>query len=329
MNKKGIILLLGLIVIMVLTVLGGVVISRSVSESRVVQRHVESTQAFWLAEAAVNQALQALRTSYSTSSVAASLGSGRYSARITSNPDNSRTITAHGFVPASNSRVERILEITANKFSPPGFYDDVLYAAGNVNISGNAYSITGDVTYAGTISSTSNITGTVTHDPSISPLAALDYSQLRTVSQSQGNYHNASQLNGPFPASFWYNESAGIPNVVFLEGNLTLKGNDSVAGFFVVGGEVTYDATLSGTVSVDGCIYTRGNLNITGGGKGGEGGLNIDGGLWVGTQTTLKGSVEFQYNAAYMQAIDDNLDIDTYVQITSWKDSQNPYALTP
>jgi cytoskeletal protein CcmA (bactofilin family) len=324
MNKKGIVLLLGLMVITVLTVLGTVVISRSISESRAVQRHVESTQAFWLAEAAVNQALKALRISYSTSSVAGTIGSGRYSATITSNADGSRTITAHGFVPASNSHVERKLEITANKFSPSGFYDNTLCAAGNVAISGSSYSIVGDVTYAGTISSTSNITGTVTHDPSISPLAALDFTQLRTISQSQSNYHSASQLSGPFPASFWYNETLGIPNVVFLEGNLTLHGNSSVAGFFVVGGEVTYDATLSGNVAVIGCIYTRGNLTINGGGNA----LNIDGGVWVGSQTTLHGGVALAYNQTYMDAVE-NLHINTNVQLTSWKDLQNPYVLTP
>jgi hypothetical protein len=131
-------------------------------------------------------------------------------------------------------------------------------------------------------------------------------------------------LEGPFPASFWYNESEGIPNIVFLEGNLNLSGKVQVAGFFVVGGEVSYDASLSGNVAVDGCIYTRGNFTINGGGKA----MNINGGVWAGGITTLNGGVELDYNATYMSAIN-GMNLTTMVRLTSWQDEQNIYQVVP
>ncbi|MGE5197404.1 MAG: hypothetical protein ACM3IL_02745, partial [Deltaproteobacteria bacterium] len=169
---------------------------------------------------------------------------------------------------------------------------------------------------------TSHVTGDITNDPSISPLASLDFAQLRTISQSQGNYHDAYHLEGPFPVSFWYDQPNHIPNVVFIEGSLTLKGNESAAGFFVVGGEVTYDATVNGNVGVAGCIYTRGNFTIKGGGNS----LNIDGGVWTGESATLDGNAKITYNSDYMSAIQ-GLGINTRAQLTSWKDNKNPYAL--
>lgn len=326
-NKRGAALIICFMLITVLAILSTAILSASISENTFTKKYLESTQAFWLAEAGVNKALNTLRSNYGTTAVDnTALGVGGYSALIAANGDGTRTITAHGFVPFNSPfRQERILEVKMNKLSivPPNFYDNALYSASNVTINGTSYDINGNVIYSGAIDgSTVNINGTIAHDTSVSPLAALSYDQLRTLSQAQGNYHNASDLNGPFPVSFWYNESAGIPNVVFLEGNLDLNGKTVVGGFFVAGGEVTYNATISGNVNVEGCIYTRGNFTINGGGNS----LNVEGGVWTGTGATLNGNAKINYNTAYMQAIK-NLGIDTNVQILSWKDTQNPYGL--
>jgi len=327
MDKKGVVLIMCFMAIAILTILGTAILSASISENAFAKRYSEFTQAFWLAEAGINQALNGLRGSYALSSVVSTaLGAGGYSATIVGNPDGSRTVTAQGFIPfTAPFRVQRVIQATMNKLSmvPANFYDDALYSAGNIDISGNAYDITGNVIYGGTITSnTGNINGTITHDPTISPLALLSFDQLRTISQSQSNYHDDHHLNGPFPASFWYDESTGVPNVVFLEGNLDLSGKSVVGGFFVVGGEVTYDAVISGNVNVNGCIYTRGNFTINGGGNA----LNIDGGVWAGLGTTLNGNAKVSYNNTHMQAIK-NLGIDTNAQVMFWQDMQNPYTL--
>jgi hypothetical protein len=247
------------------------------------------------------------------------------------------TVTAHGNIPYGGSlRAKRILMANMTKYetTPPYFYDNAIYSAGDVDINGASYDVDGDV-YYGTCNdynsnsicdaeeNTVNIDGNVTYEPTISPLARLNFDQLRAISQSQGNYHNSTQLGGPFPASFFMPDGT-TPNVVFLEGSLDLSGKTQVGGFYVVGGDVVYDATLSGNVRVNGAIYTLGRFTINGGGNV----LNVDGGVWSGQTTTLNGNAKIAYNSTYMDAID-GLDIDTEIQITSWRDTQNPYALSP
>jgi len=336
MNKRGIALIIGLIMIAVLTIFGGAVVSRSIFENRVEHRYAESTQAFWLAEAGINCALRELKLSYTAPLLSANctkiLTPGRYSVddppqNVTISGQTYKLLTAHGFIPsASPARVERIIEALMVKYEnvPTDFYGNALYSAGGVTLSGQAYGVQGNVTYAGNLTgNTTNLNGTAYPDSSIAPLAQLNFDQIRAVSQGQSNYHNSTQLGGPFPTSFWYNQTLGIPNVVFLEGNLDLTGHTHVAGFFVVGGEVTYNATIGGNVDVDGSIYAPGRFTINGGGNA----LNVDGGAWSGQMTTLNGNAEVHYNQTVMSAIQ-NLSFGTDVQFVSWRDTQNPYNLT-
>src|SRR3989338_11159604 len=60
MNKKGAVLIYVFLVIAVLTVLGGAMLSKAVSERSLAQKYVDSTQAFWAAEAGVNRAFKEL-----------------------------------------------------------------------------------------------------------------------------------------------------------------------------------------------------------------------------------------------------------------------------
>jgi hypothetical protein len=329
MNKKGIALILGFVIILVLAILSSAIISRSISESNFARRNAEAAQAFWLAEAGVNRALDELRSDYSATGTGqwlTTLGSGQYNVDVAVNGQK-RTVTGHGYVPSlASPRTQRDIQAILEKNDPPNFYDYAIYAAGNIASKSNAFTITGDVIYAGTIATKpGNITGSVTDDPSINPLAQLDYDQLRVISQAQGNYHDASHLNGPFPASFWYNEPAGIPNVVFLEGSLKVNAKD-IGGFFVLAqnGDVTYDADIGGNFSLDGCIYTQGNVKLDGGGSVD---LNVDGGIWSGKNSTLNGGITVAYNAVYMNAIK-LLNIVMVVQISSWRDTHDPYYLT-
>ncbi|MBU3911214.1 MAG: hypothetical protein KKD90_01365 [Candidatus Omnitrophica bacterium] len=61
-NKKGIVLITSYIVIAVLTILGAAFISRSIAEIRVAERGQNSMQAFYLAEAGIDYAIDRLRT---------------------------------------------------------------------------------------------------------------------------------------------------------------------------------------------------------------------------------------------------------------------------
>lgn len=315
LKNKGIALILIFAVILVLTILGATIITRSISENKIAKSYLESAQAFWLAEAGINRALNELRASYSTSGHnlwLTTLPQGQYLVDIELD-NQKRNITAYGYVPSKSSpRVTRILQSVLEKAAPAHFYENAIYAAGNIEMKGT---VNGSVRYAGNI--TGGV-GTEIYDPAISPLALLDFDQLRIISKAQGNY---DLKNRDFPTTFW--KSPGVPNVVFLEHNLELKGNDLVGGFFVVGGNVAYDATIAGTSSVDGCIYTRGNFTINGGGGAA---FNIKG-VWVGGSTKLGGSSIVTYDAEYMAAIQ-ALGININVQVDFWRDPQGHYPVT-
>lgn len=337
MNNRGVALILSFILIAVLTVLGAASLSRSISESRIARRYSESTQALWLAEAGINRALNELRDNYNitpgSSLWPTTMGAGRYEVDVSVIDAGTKwLVTSRGCIPdvtCNSSRIQRIIEATMTKAISPGpanFFNNVMYTPGNVNISGSAYTVTGDVRYGGTISpdppvnipSVNNI-----YDSSITDLARFDFDQLRQMSIDQNNYHDATH-NPPFPTSFW--KSIGVPNIVFVEGNFDLSGgNQIVGGFVIVGGDLVYDTEISGNAGVDGTIYTLGTCSVLGGGNAV---FNVKGGIWAGQGMTITGSTVLEYNSDYMNAIK-NLMLIFTVQINNWKDTQNSYELVP
>lgn len=345
-NNKGVALILIFTIIVVLAVIGSAIVSRSISEARFAQRYVESTQAFWLAEAGINRALYELRNNYNLSSISqTAIGQGGYQVTI-SQSGNDRIVSSTGYIPFTGAALAtRILQATISKSIPPDFYENAIYSAGDVDLNGNAYEVNGKVRYADQISYTqNNITDTVTQDSTINPLARFDFVQLRSRSASQQNVYVVSgnrlvnQATGSqnFPSSFWYSPptdpndpSTGTPNIIYIEGDLQLNGNiGTIGGFFVVVGDVinnsgsTYDATINGNGNVEGAIYTRGEFRINGGG----GNLNVNGGVWAGEEARLNGNANVTYNKFYMDAIR-YLNLEAGAQITSWQDTQNPYPL--
>ncbi len=350
-SKKSIALVFSLIVIVVLASLSMSMLYRSISENRMAKKYEESAKAFWLAEAGANRALEELRDSYSTTGNClwlTNLGDGQYCADVSTNGQE-RVITAHGFIPSQNApRIQRRVNVVILKRIPPDFYDKALYSAGDIDANGDAYSVDGDAILAGNLDSDhpDNITGTTTQDPTITPLARLDFEQLYTASDAQGNVYDvnnsgklidsATGLEEALPASFWYSPptdptdpTTGTPNVVYIQGDLKLNGDvGTVGGFLVVAGDVitspdeVYDATINGNGLIEGAIYTRGIFRINGGGSG----LNVNGGVWGGQEIRLNGNADITYNQDYMDAIR-AMQIGADAQITSWQDPQSPYPV--
>ncbi|MCM8786682.1 MAG: hypothetical protein NC935_01355 [Candidatus Omnitrophica bacterium] len=324
MEKRGFTLIFIIFVVVVLGILSLAMLSRSIWEANVAKKNLDSVKAFWLAEAGISKAIEQLHNDFNDTAPIniTRLGEGGYNASLEVLDNQNRTVEARGFIPFYNPTINRLIQVNVRKYQdvPSNFYDNAIYSAGDIFLKGSSYTVNGNVTYALNITGdTSNINGTISYNSSIRPLVHFNFDQLKNISISQGNYNLTSDN---FPSSFWYNETAGIPNVIFLEGNLVLKGNQQVGGFYVVGGEVVCDATLAGTVGVEGAIYTLGNFTIKGGGAG----LNIVGGVWAGEKAILDGNAKVFYNSTYMHAID-NLDVDTDVQITSWKELQSPYEV--
>jgi len=332
-------------VIMGLSILGAAFLMRSVSERVVASKYFDSTQAFWLAEAGINQAIKNLRPPHDFAAVV-NIGctllpnTGMYTANIGEVFDETETsakrmVTARGYIPANcncdpNCSVTRIVEAEMLKFEkiPPYFYDNAIYAAGNVNIGSNC-PVNGDVFSGGTIAGTVN--GTTTQDdPDLNNdgLPLLSFDELVQKSIDQGWYDPITHTTTYPTASFYHDPISpthpyGVPNVVFVNGDFTLVGGKQVVkGFIVVGGDTIYDAEIGGNALIDGCLYTRGDIWLHGGG--GKI-INVNGGIWAGGTVLLNGNEQIDYNKAYMDAIKEGLHPNFDVQVTSWRETQNPF----
>ena len=350
MNKRGAALMFSYMVMTVLTILGVGFIARSVSEKNLLQRHAEAANAFWASEAGAARALVEMRAA-SVVTTGTDLwsgtlpGQGRYSVDVES-AGVMYKVTIHGYYPDSGeARIERKIEAMMSKATPSDFFSNAIYSAGDVDFNGIAYSVTGDIIYADDIDNPDNVTGSVTQDPNVSPLARFDFQELYDTSSTQGNVYDTARLQDvqdgtdTFPASFWFtpptdpmDPATGVPNVVYVEDDLQLNGNiGTIGGFFVVVGDVLSDpdaedpedAVLNGNGTIEGTIYTLGEFRINGGG----GNLNINGGVWAGEEARLNGNAHVEFNSDYMDAIQ-SLDIETEVQIVNWRDTQNPYKTT-
>ncbi|UCC95311.1 MAG: hypothetical protein JSW40_00760 [Candidatus Omnitrophota bacterium] len=207
--------------------------------------------------------------------------------------------------------------------------------------------------YAGNLSTTDDEAGIQgTNNPTaVSPLPRLDFEQLLAISQGQDNVYDVlpngdlvepgTNNDKPLPDDFWFTDppapdgvdndgdgevdeegEGGVPNVVYINGNLVLNGTIEVGGFFVVVGDVinnpdeVFDSTVNGNGTINGCVYTRGEFRINGGG-GAD--LNLNGGAWSGTQARLNGSVNAAYNRTFMDAVR-GLNIDPIAQVTAWQE---------
>jgi len=334
LDNRGMVLVVVLFVVLVLSILSIGMMLRMVTETRVNEHYRDSTEAFYLAEAAIDKAIAKL-PSNTSSETGVSLGRGKYSLVITTITAGKKwKVTGYGYVPdlPPNSRAGKKIEaVVEKKDLGDNFWDNAIYTAGNINLIGSSYTLDGKARYAG------NITGDTSKipqenrikDPSISPLALLDFVYLRNIAVSQikpngqNNLYTANDIanNKPFPASFWFGDQAnGIPNVVYVETDLVIKGNTIVGGYIIVGGDVIENVDLLGNVTVDGCIYTRGYFENKGGGNT----LNVNGGIWAGDYTTLRGNAKISYNSDYMNAIRNNssFNVSADVQLISWREEK-------
>jgi hypothetical protein len=328
-NEKGSILAITVGFILVFTIFGFSSIHLSGLQNALAEKQIASAQAFWLAEAGVNKALEGLRNNYSLTAVASTaLGNGGCSATIADPGDGTRTITAQGFIPFTAPSVTRVITVTIIKDITAGFYDKALYSAGNVNI-GNNCVVNGDVISGGTV--TGPVNGDVTQNDSVlhdNGLPLLNFEELRQKSIDQGWYNPITQQTTYPTSSFWYeapslSNPTGTPNIVFVNGNFTLVGGKQVVkGFIVVGGDTVYDAEIGGNASIVGCLYTRGDIWFHGGGGNV---INVDGGIWAGGTITMNGNEQINFDspghgAEYMNAIRES-GINADVQVISWQEA--------
>lgn len=338
-NKKGSVLIFVYAVIFILLSLSAGVIAHSILERKAFEITKQRAEAFYVAEAGMDSALAALKTSSSYSGTGGtpvsvsrdSIVIGQYETTVVDVGSSLRNIVVTSYVPQKTvssgvlrqtCKAEGVAKVSADP-PPSSFYDNAIYSAGEVDFTGNSYDVTGNVVYADEIENAGRVVGTVTHDITISPLAQFDFSAMRAAAIVQGNLYDAARLasGAAFPTSFWY--TAGVPNVVYVEGDMTLSGNLTAGGFFLVVGNVltdpsvTSDTTITGNVTVNGCIYSTGEFELKGGGNS----LNVNGGIWAGDEAEFTGNAKVTYNSGYMDAVEQFV-IDNSsqtVQLLSWR----------
>ncbi|MCX5693101.1 MAG: hypothetical protein NTX47_05400 [Candidatus Omnitrophica bacterium] len=330
-DNQGMILIVVFFVVLVLSILSIGMMLRMTTATRVNEHYRDSTEAFYLAEAAIDKAIAKL-PSNTGSETGVSLGAGKYSLDIyTITAGKKWRVTGYGYVPdlppasRTGKKIEAVVE---KKDLGDNFWNNAIYSSGDINFKGSSYTVNGQVRFAGDVTGdvSSILPENLIEDPSISPLALLDFTSLKNIAISQikpngqNNLYTASDIadNKPFPASFWFDEANSIPNVVYVEADLIITGNTTAGGFIVVGGDVIEDVELKGNVTIEGCIYTRGYFENKGGGNA----LNVNGGIWAGNYATLRGNAKIDYNETYMDAIRNNIDPSTEAQLVSWREEK-------
>ncbi len=168
MNKRGIALIVAFMVIVVLTILGSAVISKSVSERFIAQRYANSTQAFWLAEGGLAVAYRGLEENWDgyttglprSNVFSQSFENGSFSVDIEVGPlpDTVRVIS-RGTKGTVERTLEQIIKGTAGS-GLPGF-DFAALAVGNLFLEGSGSIQNQDVYVNGNLEvhSTDAITG--------------------------------------------------------------------------------------------------------------------------------------------------------------------------
>jgi len=331
-KRRGVALILALIIIVILFLLGRAAFIHSLTENQAFQRTENSLKAFWLAEAGLSKASYEILQNNITNTTR-SFANGTFAYNISVIGADNYIIEARGNFRNTTRSIKTKVSRNVNPSRPNNFYDFALYCAGDLFEGNGNWRIDGNVTYALNFSQSGNpgtINGSVIKDPSINPLFELNFDYLKSISISQGNYHNSSSLNGPFPTGFWYNQTQLIPNVVYLEGDLVLTGNTKTGGLFITRGEVicneteanetNYNSSLAGTVRIDGIIYTPGKFTM-------KGTADIIGGVFSGQTAILSGNPHIIYNATYMEAVK-NIKADTIINETLWRETTNPYNIT-
>ncbi len=156
MNNRGSIVF-SLLLVLILTILGALILLRGVNESKIANRYANSTQAFWLTEAGIQQVVWEINTNNCTGMVQAgtntacascsSCGGGNKTkaATITGAGDydvvlnNANTlITSQGSYPSrtSSSKIQRNIQGSISHQSPFSF---AAFAQGQVTLANNTF----------------------------------------------------------------------------------------------------------------------------------------------------------------------------------------------
>jgi hypothetical protein len=336
-GRKGIVLALILAFLALFIMATALYLTLTTTDFRMTKRSTYVSKAFFLAESGIHKTLYKLREipGYTGGEGLSSelMPMGEYEVVVGPLVSGKREVRSIGYFPGKNTVGAVKKEITATiscpATPPPAwFYDNAMFAGGTVELIGNS-TINGNIKYGHSIDPPE----TVNAEQFNGEFFMLDFVTLRAIADEQvkpngqDNIYTAADIAGnkPFPASFWFDEDAQIPNIVYIETDLTLSGNlGTLGGFFVVAGDVITnpssdpaDTTINGNGTIDGCVYTYGDFKIHGGGNG----LGVTGGVWARDDVRMNGNAQVSYNQIYMDAIEASIITNSKPQILHWKET--------
>jgi Tfp pilus assembly protein PilX len=289
MGKRGVALILALLVTLVLSILLGSFFLRITNENQLVSRYVNSARAFWLAEAGVAEGIRHLPN---PTSGCIGTANDCYSVNITSlsakyyqiNSTGTVTLPSAGTITRSLNVVVQTEDIDPNKFQ---------YAIGTT------------VTLVRR--------GSVTINPSTSweENAIINFSDLFECSKEDMRSYATHVYDT-------VDDTTAINGITWIEpsgGSLNISGNLTGSGILVIAGNVH----ISGTFQFDGIIYVIGDLTITGNVTL-TGSVLAESNALIDTTTEIKGNVTLNYDS---NKITDALNPLRFMnpEIVSWKET--------
>lgn len=263
MTKRGVALIITFMVIVVLTILGSAIISCTITERFLTQRYVESTKAFWLAEAGLNHALSELRSDYTVDSASckwqANLGAGRYCVDLSDEDANGRrTLIAHGYIPSTTpSRAERKISVLVegsggSNPSNPGLIEYSIDTTGELHIGGSAKTVPPASSHQG-----SNLDFDEVFGMSEDAVKAL---AVKAAAEGKGYVYTDPPTNQEPVNGITWIELTG-------SNKFNISGQWSGSGLLIVNGNgqnVALEITGSGDMTFTGMIWVIGKIKIAG-----------------------------------------------------------------
>jgi len=328
-NNKGFFLISSYMAVVLLLVLGNIFFLSTTSHLKRADNERRNLQTFYLAEAGIDYALAQLKqdpqTAGNTNDFLYTINDARtgdYSVAWANTSGTEWKITSTGMIKKPDSTItrQRKIEMVVNYIPPPsnGTFDDAIYTSGDISITGNSYTVNGDVTYAGSdgVQHEENITGNYTNDPSIDPSTNFDVVSLKATSIAQGNYWNQDRIDSDstinFPNNFYYEGTT--PAIVFIDvPDYQMNGtyfNNS--GFWIINGNVT----VSGSITIDGGLYIIGDFTLSGGGSE----INIDGAIIAKGNVSMSGGRIITYNEDRMNNLEAFLAGTGSFDLVSWEE---------
>ncbi len=249
MNKRGIILVISLLVVLVLATLLASLYFQAISETQLARRYVNSTRAFWLAEAGVAKALEGL-SGPGTVSGYLDQTNYTYAATMSLLSGNYYRIESTGSVVSGGSTVAREVEVTVR--------------TGVVDPSKFQFSVSTTTDFKVIGGGGEGINKFIEPDNSFQENAVLDFADLFGLSKA--NMRDGAGNLYTDATSFNVDNAQGVTWVDVKSGEQLQITGGSGEGVLIINGDVkiTGDMVLNGIIYVIGKLTMLGNCAVNG-----------------------------------------------------------------